>query len=399
MSSHSHKRLLLIGATGSIGESALDVVREQRDSFSLAGISAHSNADLLLSLAAEYRVPAVALECPADVDEFRKAASGSGIEKVFCGKGATNELVSFCDYDLLVNALMGNAGIEPTITALQRGINVALANKETLVAAGPLVMQAAKTHGATVIPIDSEHSAILQCMAGEKPEQVRKIWLTTSGGPFWGRSPEALQDVTVEQALNHPRWKMGAKITIDSATLMNKGLEVIETQRLFGLPVEQIGVVRHAEHIIHSFVEFIDGSFKAQLSLPDMRLPVIYALTYPERIASRLVVSDPTAFGTMHFEPVQIEQYPCLGLAYEALERGGSVPAVLSAADEIAVRAFIQGEIRFNDIASVIREVINSWEDGEMKELADVIRADDAARKLAERAVSMMRAAAGDSLC
>jgi 1-deoxy-D-xylulose-5-phosphate reductoisomerase len=393
------KHLLLIGSTGSIGKSTLDVVREQRNNFSIRGLSAHSNAELLLEQAAEFHPDAIAIEQIADPGRFEKAAHEIGVKSIYCGEGATQQLDETESYDLLVNAMMGNAGISPTLAALNRGISVALANKEALVAAGPLVMDAARRRGASVIPIDSEHSAILQCMMGETLKQVRKIWITTSGGPFWGKRPEELKEVTVEQALNHPRWKMGAKITIDSATLLNKGLEVIETQRLFDLPFENIGVVRHAEHIIHSFVEFIDGSFKAQLSVPDMRLPILYALNYPYRVQSDLVKTDPSAFNTLHFEPVNIEQYPCLKLSYIALKRGGDVPAALSAADEAAVAAFLNRQICFNDIAKVISEVLETWQDREINTVEEVLHADRKARVAAAKAIDRITQMTGEILC
>jgi 1-deoxy-D-xylulose-5-phosphate reductoisomerase len=397
--SAKRKRLLLIGATGSIGKSTLDVVREQRNDFEIAGLSAHSNAVLLLEQAAEFRPRALAIEQTADIDGFVKASRDIGVERFFYGDGATVQLVQSESYDLLVNAMMGNAGISPTLAALNRGIDVALANKETLVAAGPLVMNAARINGARLVPIDSEHSAILQCMTGEEPKHVRKIWITTSGGPFWGKRAEDLQQVTVEQALNHPRWKMGPKITIDSATLFNKGLEVIETQRLFDLPVESIGVVRHAEHIIHSFVEFIDGSFKAQLSTPDMRLPILYALTSPLRVQSNLVKTDPGAFSTLHFEPVEIEQYPCLKLAYVALARGGDVPAALSAADETAVAAFLKKQICFNDIAHVISGVLEAWRDGAISTADEVVHADRKSRLAAAKIIDSICQTTGEKIC
>jgi 1-deoxy-D-xylulose-5-phosphate reductoisomerase len=393
------KHLLLIGSTGSIGRSTLDVVREQRKDFRIGGFSAHSNAELLLEQAAEFRPNAIAIEKVADPSRFAEAAHEIGVKNIYCGEGATQQLVETESYDLLVNAMMGNAGIAPTLAALKRGINVALANKETLVAAGPLVMDAARRHGVSVIPIDSEHSAILQCMAGETLKQVRKIWITTSGGPFWGKRPEDLKAVTVEQALNHPRWKMGAKITIDSATLLNKGLEVIETQRLFDLPIGNIGIVRHAEHIVHSFVEFIDSSFKAQLSVPDMRLPILYALTYPHRVHSDLVKTDPSAFGSLHFESVDIGQYPCLKLAYDALKRGGDVPAAMSAADEMAVAAFLNRQICFNDIARVISEVLETWQDGEIGTVDEVISADQKARLTAAKAIDRITQMTEGKLC
>jgi 1-deoxy-D-xylulose-5-phosphate reductoisomerase len=399
MNDAGKKRLLLIGSTGSIGKNTLDVVREQSEDFCVIGMSAYSNAPLLLDQAREFMPHAIAIERIADADSFQNAASAIGAKVVLIGEGATLQLVRSESYDLLVNAMMGNAGIEPTLAALNRGISVALANKETLVAAGSLVLNAARKHGASVIPIDSEHSAILQCMTGEEIRQVRKIWITTSGGPFWGKRPEDLTDVTVEQALNHPRWKMGAKITVDSATLLNKGLEVIETQRLFGLPVDCIGVVRHAEHIIHSFVEFIDGSFKAQMSVPDMRLPILYALTYPQRAQSSLVKTSSNDFATLHFEPVDIAQYPCLMLAYDALKRGGDVPTALSAADEVAVAAFLDRRIGFNDIAFTIAGVLDTWKDGEINDEEDVRIADRKARLAAVKILDGIRQARGESIC
>jgi 1-deoxy-D-xylulose-5-phosphate reductoisomerase len=353
----------------------------------------------LLVQTSEFRPRSVAIERITDSAGFAKAARDLGVERIFYGEGATLQLVEAESFDLLVNAMMGNAGIVPTLAALNRGIDVALANKETLVAAGPLVMDAARSRGASVIPIDSEHSAILQCVTGEELQHVRKIWLTTSGGPFWGKRPNDLKDVTVEQALNHPKWKMGVKITIDSATLFNKGLEVIETQRLFDLPVEKIGVVRHAEHIIHSFVEFVDGSFKAQLSVPDMRLPILYALTYPNRVQSNLVKTEPSSFGSLHFEPVEIDIYPCLKLAYNALARGGDTPAALSAADEEAVDAFLKKRIQFNDIAKVISEVLETWQTEEINIVDEVMHADQKARLATIKAIGEIHSTAGAKLC
>jgi 1-deoxy-D-xylulose-5-phosphate reductoisomerase len=389
MKAPSRKRLLLQGATGSIGQSTLDVVRERSESFAIAGLSAYSKAEALLRIAEEFTPESIAIEKDVNGD-FAQRVKLLGVRSVYCGDGAIVEQAEALEYDLYVNALVGNAGMRPTLAALGRGINVALANKETLVAAGEIVMKTAKENGAMVIPIDSEHSAILQCLVGENPDRIRKLWLTTSGGPFWGKSQAQLEEVTPAQALRHPRWKMGAKITIDSATLLNKGFEVIEAQRLFGLPVEQIGVVRHAEHIIHSFVEFVDGSFKAQLGTPDMRLPVLYALGYPDRLESHLVNTDPSLFGSLSFDPVDSADYPCLDLAYQALARGKDVPAVLSAADEVAVHAFLENRIMFNDIATILSAVLSSWIDGDVRQLNDVVTADRAARKKTQSIIESM---------
>ena len=294
---------------------------------------------------------------------------------------------------------MGGAGLEPTMAALNRGISVALANKETLVAAGPLVMQAAADHGASVIPIDSEHSAIFQCLLGESEAEIRRIWLTTSGGPFWGKPQRDLNGVTVEQALAHPTWKMGPKITIDSATLFNKGLEVIEATRLFHVRPDQVGVVAHRQSVVHSMVEFIDGSIKAQLSRPAMQLPILYALSYPARVPSEIVRTDVASMGPLTFEPVPEAAFPCLDLAFAALRKGGTAPAALSAADEVAVHAFLHRQIKFTDIADVIRYVLDLWPEESLRDVATVVAADSRARELAAEAVRLRERKAGVAVC
>jgi len=381
------KRLLIQGATGSIGASTLSIVRAHREHFRVVGLAARSNASALLELAREFRPESLAL-ANADRDlSFAESARQLGVSRVLVGGDAPTQQVAGEDCDLLVNAMSGNAGLDPTMAALERGLSVALANKETLVAAGPLVLSAAARTGARVLPIDSEHSAIFQCLLGEERGSIRRIWLTTSGGPFWGRSMADLQDETPEQALRHPTWKMGPKITVDSATLFNKGLEVIEAERLFGVLPQSIKVVVHRQSVVHSMVEFADGSFKAQLSVPDMRLPILYALTYPRRIPSDLVRSDTADLSTLTFEDVASGSYPCLDLAYDALARGGTAPAALSAADEIAVQAFLDHRIRFTDIAGVLSFVLTHYEDEALADLSVVHRADARARELATEEV------------
>jgi len=381
------KRLLIQGCTGSIGRSVLSVVGAHRDRFRVVGLAARSSVEELLTIARDWSAESIAIEDEARAAFLRSEAARGGSPRLFIGVDALQAQCEETDYDLLVNAVTGSAGLEPTATALRRGIDVALANKETLVAAGPVITRLAAENGARILPIDSEHSAIFQCLMGERPQSVRRLWLTTSGGPFWGRSAVELERITVEEALAHPTWKMGPKITVDSATLFNKGLEIIEAERLFGIPPDRIEVVVHRQSVIHSLVEFEDGSLKAQLSVPDMRLPILFALTYPERIASELVQTDVSRLGALTFEPVPAAEYPCLALCKEALRRGGTAPAALSAADEVAVDAFFQRRIGFNDIARVLDEVLKAWPDAPLTNLADAREADRKARAMALRLV------------
>lgn len=382
MSRTPPKRLLLQGATGSIGGSVLAVVREFPDRFRIAGLAARAASPALRALIDEFRPATVAIAAE-DAADF---APG----KRYAGEQAAAEQAAEADYDLLVNALVGTAGLEPTAAALRRGISVALANKETLVAAGHLIPDLARRHGARILPIDSEHSAIFQCLIGENPAHVRKIWLTTSGGPFWGRPFRDLDNVTVADALAHPTWKMGPKITVDSATLFNKGLEVIEAERLFGVAPQAITVVAHRQSVVHSLVEFTDGSFKAQLSTPDMRLPILYALGYPERLPSVAVQTGVEHLRNLTFEPVARQEFPCLDLAHAALEKGGTCPAAVSAADEIAVTAFLRKQIRFTEIAAVLKTVVLTWPTEELTSLDVVFAADRKARLMAAECVSLL---------
>jgi len=393
------KRILLQGSTGSIGLSSLSVIAEQREHFRIVGLSAGHREDELLEQAIRIRPDSVAISRPRNGDVFRSRATELGVKRVYVGEQAFQQQAQGEQYDVLLNAVIGSAGVRPTISALSRGINVALANKETLVAAGEIVMKCARDHGAAVLPIDSEHSALQQCMVGERRDDVRKLWLTTSGGPFWGQSNDELARVTPRDALAHPTWAMGPKITIDSATLFNKGLEVIEACRLFDWPVTKVDVVRQRESVIHSMIEFVDGSFKAQLSVPDMRLPILYALTFPDRLESSLVESRPGSFGALHFDEVNPIDHPCLYMAFQAVVDGGTTPAVLSAADEIAVQAFLNEEIGFLNIAEVIAETLSSVPRQPATDLDTVMQTDAHARRAAREAIASIAGTTKKATC
>jgi 1-deoxy-D-xylulose-5-phosphate reductoisomerase len=387
MQRHARKRILLIGATGSIGQSVQSVVRTHRDRFQIVGVGARKLSDGLIAAAKEFDAESLAVTDEADASVAQRQDLST--RDWLAGSQAVLQQVERADYDLLVNAVVGNAGLEPTMIALGRGRSVALANKETLVAAGPLVMAAATATGAQVLPIDSEHSAIFQCLLGEMRDSIRTIWLTTSGGPFWEKSFSDLQSVTPDAALGHPTWKMGPKISVDSATLFNKGLEVIEAVRLFGVRPEQVQIVAHRQSVVHSMVEFNDGSFKAQWSVPDMRLPILFALSYPDRVPSQIVETRLQDFQRLTFEPVASENFPCLQLALHALQRGGTTPAALSAADELAVGAFLNGQILFTEIPQVIESVLKGWPDESLSSLQTVLDADRRARTAAGKVLAV----------
>lgn len=393
------KRVLIQGATGSIGRSALSIAAEQRDRLKLVGFSSLRRESELLETARQWQPTSLALVHPSSESVFAQQAKSLGVADVFVGGDALEQQAGQCDYDILLNAVSGSSGIMPTIAALSRGKDVALANKETLVAAGEVVVNCARENGANLLPVDSEHSALFQCLIGEEMASVKRLWLTASGGPFWGRNPAELSTVTPRTALEHPTWVMGPKNSIDSATLFNKGLEVIEAVRLFDIPVEKIRVIRHRESVIHSLVEFCDGSFKAQLSHPDMRLPILYSLSYPERWESELVISDPVAFGALHFDEIQISDYPCLECAFRAIEMGGISPAVLSAADEVAVHAFLDRRIRFDQIAFVLNECLEKVTGGSGGDIESIIRADGSARRVAMSAISHLATGSSITTC
>ncbi|MCM1532455.1 MAG: 1-deoxy-D-xylulose-5-phosphate reductoisomerase [Ruminococcus flavefaciens] len=351
------QRLAILGSTGSIGTQTLDVVRAHPDKFSVEILTAWNQADLLIEQAREFLPNMVVIGNDAHYQKVKEALTDTDV-KVFSGMSSITDAVCCDTVDTVVTALLGSAGLRPTLRAIEAGKKIALANKETLVSGGEIVCRKARENHVYINPIDSEHSAIFQCLTGEVDNRVEKIFLTGSGGPFRGRKAAQLQDVKPEQALKHPTWHMGRKISIDSATLMNKGLEMIEAKWLFGVQPSDIEVVIHPESIIHSLVSFADGSVKAQLGLPDMRLPIQYALTFPERLPLELPRLDLTAIGALHFEKPDTDTFRCLALAYQAIEKGGNMPCIMNAANEVAVQAFLQEKIPFTGIAHLIEKAM-----------------------------------------
>lgn len=353
--SDQKKNIAILGSTGSIGTQALDVVRFHSDKFQVEVLTAQNNADLLIEQAAEFKPNTVVIGNEDLYDKVNAALDPLDI-KVYCGDKALASVAEMDSVDLVLTALVGYAGLLPTIKAIEAGKNIALANKETLVVAGELITKLAMEKGVNIYPVDSEHSAIFQCLVGEFHNPIEKIILTASGGPFRGKSKEELLSVTKAQALKHPNWDMGAKITIDSASLMNKGLEVIEAKWLFGLKAEQIEVIVHPQSIIHSIVQFTDGSMKAQMGLPDMKLPIQYAMGFPERLASDFPRFDFLKYPALTFEQPDTKTFRNLKLAFDALQSGGNVPCVLNAANEVAVAAFLKDEVGFLEMSDVVEQ-------------------------------------------
>jgi 1-deoxy-D-xylulose-5-phosphate reductoisomerase len=386
MKSDIRHTLAIFGATGSIGRSTLEVVRQHSEAFSIRYLTANNNASLLIDLVREFRPAAVAV-VDADACAQLRAAVGD-LTTVLDGSEGLLEIAAREDYDTMVSSLVGFAGLLPTVAAIRAGKRIALANKETLVVAGEYILNLARQHDAPILPIDSEHSAILQCIVGEPEQSVSRIILTASGGPFRGWTAEALELVTPEQALKHPNWTMGAKITIDSATLMNKGLEVIEAHWLFGLAADAISVIVHPQSIIHSMVEFHDGSVKAQLGVPDMKLPIHYALTWPQRLAAQYTALDLAAIGSLTFEEADTDTFRCLRLAYDSLRAGGIAPAILNAANEVAVAAFLRNELPFTGIPEVIDHCLQGLPNHSASELDAIVNADVQAREFALRRIA-----------
>jgi 1-deoxy-D-xylulose-5-phosphate reductoisomerase len=378
--SPARRRLVVLGSTGSIGTNCLDVVDHLGDRFEVLGLSAHSNGDALLEQARRHRPRWVALTDAGAAKQFDASCLPPGC-RLLHGADGIAEMVSHADVDIVVTAIVGAAGLIGTWAALEAGKTVAVANKETLVLAGALVTDLAARRCGRLLPVDSEHSAIFQAMQGSPPDAVERIVLTGSGGPFRGRSRADLAGVTVEEALRHPTWRMGPKITIDSATLMNKALEVIEARWLFGLPPERIEVIIHPESVIHSFVEFRDGSVLAQLSPPDMRLPIQYALTYPERVAGPARRLNWRELSAWHFEQPDHETFPALQLGYEVARRGGTCGAVLNAANEAAVQRFLAGDLDFLDIPRACRAALDHHHFSPTPTLAELAACDRWARQ------------------
>jgi 1-deoxy-D-xylulose-5-phosphate reductoisomerase len=374
------RRLLILGSTGSIGTQALDVLRLADDELELVGLSAERSWEQLVAQAREHGVRRIAL---GDADAAARAAEAWTDGEVLHGPEGLVELVLESGADLVLNALVGSAGLGPTVATLGEGIDLALANKESLVVGGELVMQLAEATGAAILPVDSEHSALHQLLKDEPPGAVTKLVLTASGGPFRGRSRAELEDVTVQEALAHPTWAMGGKISIDSATLMNKGLEVIEAHHLFGTPYSRIGVVVHPQSIVHSYVTTADGAALAHLGHPDMRVPIAYALHGPDRVDLPVRPLDLAEVGSLTFEPVDVDAFPCLRLAREAGEAGGTAPCVLNAANEVAVHAFLEGRLPFLGIAEVVERTLDELGPAPVRAFESLFATDREARAVA----------------
>jgi 1-deoxy-D-xylulose-5-phosphate reductoisomerase len=378
------RRIAILGSTGSIGRSTLSVAESYSEHFQIVALAAGGNLEAVFeqALRSRPRMISVAAEADAEVLRARLKQAGLGDIEVVHGPAGTVKVATHADADFVVSAIVGVAGLEATYEAVKAGKTVGVANKECLVAAGELITAAAGKQGKPLLPIDSEHNAVHQCLRGGRMEEVERIWLTASGGPFLNTPAAEFGSITVEQALNHPTWKMGKRITIDSATLMNKGFEVIEACRLFHIPPSKVEVLVHPQSTIHSMVEFVDGSILAQFSVTDMRLPILYALTYPERIQSdlRFPVSN---LRHLDFCPPDMNKFPCLRLAYEAVEAGGAKTVALNAADEVAVAAFLEGSIAFDQIPSIIDDTVSASNSGRLVSIAKVLEADTEARRYA----------------
>jgi 1-deoxy-D-xylulose-5-phosphate reductoisomerase len=380
------RHIAILGSTGSIGQSTLSVVESHPERFRVVAMAAGRNLETACQQARRWKPRLISLASASDADRLRarlRQDDISGIE-VTSGSAGTVRVATHPEVDFVVSAIVGVAGLEATYEAVRAGKTVGLANKECLVAAGDLITAEARRQGKPLLPIDSEHNAIHQCLRGGRMEEVRRIWLTASGGPFLHTPKAEFHSITIERALEHPTWKMGRRITIDSATLMNKGFEVIEACRLFNLPISRIEVIVHPQSTIHSMVEFVDGSLLAQFSLTDMRLPILYALTYPERIESdrRFPVMD---LRHLEFCPPDVEKFPCLKLAYEAAKAGGAHTVALNAADEVAVAAFLDGSIGFNEIPKIIEAVLCETRTTNLESISDVLRNDGEARQIAQQ--------------
>ena len=376
------KGIAILGSTGSIGTQALEVVAANRDKFEIIVLSAQSNAELLIEQAITFKPDTVVIGNESKYQEVSQALEKEFI-KVYSGKDALNQVVEHSDVDMVLTAMVGYSGLLPTLNAIKAGKNIALANKETMVVAGELVTKLAIENKVEIIPVDSEHSAIFQCLVGEFHNKLEKIYLTASGGPFRTFNLDAVRKATPQQALKHPTWNMGAKITIDSASMMNKGLEVIEAKWLFDLKPEQIEVIIHPQSIIHSIAQFDDGSMKAQMGLPDMKLPIQYALAFPYRLPADFKRFNFIDYPSLTFEQVDWEKYKNLGIAYDALKKGGNVPCIMNAANEVVVDAFLKGKTGFLNMSDIILETIAKIEFGNNLTLEDYIYFDSEARRIA----------------
>lgn len=377
------RRVVILGSTGSIGTQALDVIRHTPDRFQVVGLAAASNHELLVGQIREFMPPVVAVSDETAANELHAGLAGLRSVEMVVGAEAAEQLARELDADIVLNAMVGAVGLPPTLAALQSGKTLALANKESLIVGGELVMDLVKGEPERLIPVDSEHAALAQCLRGESREDLKRVIITASGGPFRGWTREELAKASVKEALAHPTWKMGPKITIDSATLMNKGLEVIEAHFLFGLDYSQIDVVVHPESVVHGIAEFADGAMMAQLSKPDMRLPIQLALAYPERLPAGVESLDLASLGSLTFEPLDREAFPSLDLCFKAGRLGSTFPAVLNAANEVAVMAFLEGKIAMTGLPDVVERVLDDHQPASVVSVVTLDRADAWARRRA----------------
>lgn len=380
------KKIAILGSSGSIGTQALEVIQEHPDRFEVEVLTANGNADLLIAQTKKFKPNTVVIADEAKYLYVKEALSKEDVH-VFAGEAALSEVMEMQSIDMVVTGVVGFAGLKPTMTAINAGKQIALANKETLVVAGELATKLAKEKNVNIFPVDSEHSAIFQCLAGEYGNPIEKIYLTASGGPFRGWSSEKLANVTKEQALKHPNWEMGAKITIDSASMMNKGLEVIEAKWLFGLKAEQIDVIVHPQSIVHSIVQFEDGSMKAQMGLPDMKLPIQYALAYPQRLKSSFKRFNFLNYSSLTFEAPDTKTFRNLALAFEAMKRGGNAACVLNAANEIVVDAFLKNKVKFLEMSDIIEKCLSDVQFIAVPSLEDYFETDKASREMAREII------------
>lgn len=365
------KNIGILGASGSVGTQGLDIIRQYPDNYRLVSFSVGKNIELANDIIEEFRPDICCVQNKTDVDKIKSAS----IEVVY-GNDGLMEIAAYHKNDMLLNSIMGSVGLKPTVHAIKHGIDIALANKETLVVAGEIIMQLARDYDVNIIPVDSEHSAIFQCLNGENHKNIEKLIITASGGSFRDLSREALKDVTVQDALNHPNWSMGKKITIDSATMMNKGLEVIEAKWLFDMPVEKIETLLHKQSIIHSMVEFNDTSVIAQLGTPDMRMPILYAFSYPDRLPRNAERLNLAQVGQLDFKAMDFERYRCLKLAFDAIKIGGTMPVVMNAVNEVVVQQFLDEEISFLDIETIIEREMSAHDVIQNPDLETILEVD-----------------------
>ena len=365
------KNIGILGASGSVGTQGLDIIRQYPDTYKLVSFSVGKNLELANKIIEEFRPDICCVQDQEDIDKIQSSSI-----KVVYGNDGLMEIAAYVKNDMLLNSIMGSVGLKPTVHAIKHGIDIALANKETLVVAGEIIMQLAREYNVNIIPVDSEHSAIFQCLNGEDHKHIEKLIITASGGSFRELSREALKDVTVQDALKHPNWSMGKKITIDSATMMNKGLEVIEARWLFDMPIDKIETLLHKQSIIHSMVEFNDTSVIAQLGTPDMRMPILYAFSYPDRLARKAERLNLAEVGQLDFKAMDFDRYRCLKLAYDAISIGGTMPVVMNAVNEVVVQQFLDGEIGFLDIETIIEREMNAHDVIQSPDLETILEID-----------------------